>query len=501
MRALAFFIDGENWWEVKDRALGLLRQDPTVHARVRAGAVLPSGDDTTSVSYSEHRGSTGRRMLRHTRRAASGREAALLHRLIETVKIEAGSKPRPSDLLLSPYDCLSIGPLTPAQANSLIADEKLRSGARLLLQFDPNSAIHRLYLWDRLIFKAFVSDGRIYEEYEDTPEVFSDIENQVFFEVDTEYQREGRTDGYFWTFGDLVAYEHGLVPPPLPDDFPKLPLRIKELTARSPTVRVARSMPSDGPLRISAIDDGERPAVAAMPGPEKQFPDPSVVVRKVEDYCLSPRFDKHIGFAVAGYAKWRADDGYVLSSMLCSALLNEFPVLDPRVNADGSVQFSVPIALPKRLGGYARVLSSWYFTESHEPRLATAYVVDSDAFAEVAIPIALPRAGAGNHVDLAQEVVHNALEFSASHKADGMWAAGGLWIRHDHPASKAFAASLRAGPDSRARAGYTRRELGGPVTLWALGSGDTTEMEARLRYVQASLGMLGIRSHVELRID
>lgn len=75
---------------------------------------------------------------------------------------------------------------------------------------------------------------------------------------------------------------------------------------------------------------------------------------------------------------------------------------------------------------------------------------------------------------------------------------GWLWIRHDHPRSKAFAKWVRTSGSSGV---FERKRYGGRVTQRSLGHADAETMEAELTHAQIALLMLNIRSHKELYWD
>jgi hypothetical protein len=102
----------------------------------------------------------------------------------------------------------------------------------------------------------------------------------------------------------------------------------------------------------------------------------------------------------------------------------------------------VKVALPGRRGGFVPLNTAWVFDELANPTLATAFV-EGRSGGELAATMHLSRAAFASLQTLYEWVSVQSMQYAEQRRSDGAPAAGWVWIRHDHPLSKTFAAYIR----------------------------------------------------------
>ena len=324
--------------------------------------------------------------------------------------------------------------------------------------------------------------------------ILTDVEDfpldEIFDEKLLRWRRSRKpwppADGFFFSYDDAVFPEEAFEFVEIPQD---LILSPGPKPLRSPIERVLDRLGAAPVTRISSQDDPDVPGQYQAPYPHIQYPDVALIQRKVRDYCLRHgHFErKWEGFAAHGWDESHPDHSLQMASLLASALLLPFEPLEPRVTADGSIQFSALIALPSFVHGYAPVMTAWVARQDAAIQLATAFVVSPD---DAALDPTFPfEPGA----TLAwSEVVSAAVRYGELAGYDGVSAQSRLFISRHGPGNALSRALVQAG---HSHGEFRRAAIGGRCVLAPIGPGSGWVQAGRTTaHAQISLGLRGVLS-------
>ena len=389
-RGLAAFTPAEVWGEAKKAILLTLREDVDLQITVRGGVPFPLGSEVAEASFGEYEDGEGRRLQSYRQQYVSRMQIILFNEMLRTAmpdKSGLGAQ----DVILGEHDCLSIAPLNSSKLQRLKAALEKVSPKIMFFEYDATNELHLLFFWRRLVDTGLVDHGKVFVPYEDGADQLVIVDGRLEFVVPEGHPRDSSYDGFFSAGVGEIIFETGLkspnAPPPLTSGRLSREVGLL-LSSQAPAVRVADQLVGSRTLRISKMDDPTAAAIAATPAPGHRFPDLHQVVAKLQGYCLSPEYDKSIGFLEHGYGSSN-EDAIRLAGLLCSALMNDFPVLEARPNSDGSVQYTVPIAVRAPRGSTMFLTTSWIHSKDSSPRLSTGFIASSRAYSAWGFPQSL----------------------------------------------------------------------------------------------------------------
>ena len=514
---LAVFVKTDGYFDVLDKIYALLPRTESdwTGSYIRTGTLPFLADERVGAKYSEYISGLGRTMQAETyqvRMASERHLRALLLSSLDAVFIH--SEFSSSSMLSVDFECISINNVSQAFKHEILTVVSAIDSMLAVFQFDGTSSLILDYVWEPLVLKAVAINGEFLTTMDYPPEPYELGKTPAgtsFISLGaapkfSHPSETGRVHVQFDQYAPLV--EERLLEHTLPPKFNStnhdrsLPTQPAVMgTPSGIAIAALRYVTSKKP---SAMDDGGAEGYAVSPSEEFQFPDPSVVERKVRDYCLAVGHEsgKWKGFAKAGYEIARIGDAELLTSAFCSALFTGFVTHDSRTTADGSVQFTVDVLLPARRsgkeGGFVPATTAWILSQSKPISLSTAYV--SGVKGELNPTQSLTAASFQVPEILWNEVRGRALEYGLRVRGSEYQVRGWLWIASHQPCRMDFIDYIRA----EVPVGITRR-MGGntylQVVIPGMAVSGATQMYGTLRQAQILLGIGGVHSRIGVYAD
>lgn len=499
-----FFIR-DTYADAREELLTTLQSQRWIgtHARIKGGTIMTTAGRVVAATYSKYAETVGRRVTSQTVSVAIDEEVRRRADLIGSLAVH-----REDEFALNladpirTLDCISVSDL-PESAYVALADELLTNGlVEAAASWACDAELPRLYLWDRLPLTAVLSAGVLLTSVEDGPAGFGEDEHGRPFVIPASpLTGRDQARGQFYEYGGIIPEKRfaGLF---LPTDLPTARRDSSTVQHRqlSPVLTALRALGDTSTRRISPRDDRSVPGWTRLPPTAQQFPDFERVLGKVRTYCLNPTQTdrKWGGFASAGYSLARRGDAELLSHLLCGALLGPFEPRDTRVTADGAVQFSVNVLLPRRDRGYATVTTAWFAKADQPLSLGTAFISAVTGSCARG-PVLTGAAMDGDWNVLLDEVTRLSSDYGRSIRDSPLSAKGHLVISHDNPRSRSFALWARRNAASTTSTRVANR----PVTLLVLPLGILGEslIYGAYRMAVTLLGFAGVDARAVVVLD
>jgi hypothetical protein len=482
---LLFDLDGGDYYGVmNDLVIALQAEGASV--RIKGGGLLEVEGARRRIQMSPYDPTRGRRL----ESSAVGRDVATtrvrFQEMLATAhKLYVSPDFTPEILLWNRPECISISDVDDRIAQE-VTEIARRSGMLMAsLRWREDDAVAGEHLWRWLVLTRIVTGGLILTDFEEFPL------DEIFDDVLLRWRRSRDpwppADGFFFSYDSIVYpeedYEHLEIPPDLV---------LSEATAplRTPVERVLDRAGHSEVLRISQRDDPGAPATYAAPYPHLQFPDVSLIERKVREYCLNPAHPerKCEGFAAHGWDLRHPAHSTQLASLLASALLLQFTPHDVRATADGSIQFGVHVALPSFRQGYAAVQTAWVASAGSPIRLASAFVASPLRDGNLDPTFAFEPSSERSWRDIVEE----ATRFGAQAADDGVTAQARLYISRRGLGNALTRQLVR---DGESEGEYRRAAIGGRSILVPVGTRCGWVQAGRTAsHAQISLGLTGVLS-------
>ncbi len=437
------------------------------------------------VTMSEYEPNRGRRLQSSSHSRDTATAAAQFGSMLDDAQpIYVSPTFSRSMLLHNRPECISISQVDQSLLGSLQSIVESLGMLMVSLEWLPTNALAGQYLWRSLILTRVVASGLILADFEEFPL------NEIFDEEGLRWRRSRDpwppADGFFFSYEDDVYPEQLFEQLAIPPD---LVLPSPAMSLRSPIERVLGRVGSSPVHRISSRDDPMRPGTYVTPYPHLQYPDVARVTQKVRDYCLRRGHPerKWEGFAAHGWDGTHPTHAIKLASLLSSALLLPFEPLDPRVTADGAIQFGAMIAVPSFRHGYAPVMTAWVATPGAPIQLASAFVVSSNDVALDPTLAFTPHEAVDWH-----EIVRAAIEFGDEAVYDGVTAQARVFVSRQGRGKELSRALVASG---QSHGDFRRAPLGGRCVLSPIGGGQGWVQAGRTSaYAQVALGLRGVLS-------
>lgn len=389
MYGVGIFLPSNAWPIAKSEITSFLSQDPDLAVYLKGGSVLPIGSEVSEIEFGPHEQQSGRRLKQYSQNVNSAKQLLLLEEAFSTAYFTP-HVPTAHEVILGPNDCLSVAPISLELMDQLLNYIK-RKGIvyQVAIQWDTQNLLHKRFFWDILIATNFVASGIIFDQFEDGPTEFATKDDEIRFVPDKSYGVPPNRNWFFSAPYSKILLEYDAPPVHIPEELTTGSISIwasNLIQKSSPAERIISTLISGRTKRISPIDDPRENASAHIAPPGRRFPDLRKVENKLFNYSLSNDHEKLIGFLQFGFGFAPRADSLTLAGDFCSALIEDFLIVDPRVNADGSIQFTAPVAMISPYGNVLRMNTSWVLSESDAPYLSTAFVVGRDAYPEWSTP-------------------------------------------------------------------------------------------------------------------
>ncbi|KAB1141590.1 hypothetical protein F6X68_21535 [Micromonospora sp. AMSO12t] len=491
-------------WEAKrilSKLVNLSTDGDALNFRVKAGLLMPLGSRLNSVGYSARVGGE-RHLERHELVTPYQVELEAKGHLFRCLEFAHRSQSFTVESMVGvSYYCLAFS----STSLDLVREAASQAGSHdvvAIAGFPADDFLCFTALWDWLLLAYIVVQGFVLEAIQETVADFGLSQEGLNDYAWSPGERPWNSPGFFSNeFEGHVLLERRLSELPLPPDLSATKLFRRKKVA-SPARIALRQLPGEID-KINRRDDPERPGHFELDEPLWQWPDPEQAYRKIEDYCLKVGHPerKWEGFARIGFLSHYGDGRY-LAYLLCSALLcSDFTAYDMKVSADGTLEFSVNVMVACRTGEFRNIWTAWNAKPGRPIALSSAYVSPPGGRV-CSKPLSPPGriSESASWDDRYAWVEGAARKYGNAVSGEGLCAVGWLWLPHDDSATKSFAAWCRR---NKGQFTFKRKKYGGMVTQLNLELTflSMEQIVASLRMAQACLGMLGVRSIVDVRYD
>ncbi len=472
--------------------IALLLQANSGEARVKAGALLEHEGGLSFVETTPFEEGFGRRRKRSSKeRDLASTRAMILHVLEQGGLIYTVPNFEISMLAWNGSECISISDVGDQLVSEIMELAKKSGMLILALRWQPHDSILALNLWRRLILTRVITHGEILRSYEEYP--LDEIYDESKMRWRPSRPPWAPATGYFFSYDEDIypddSHDTLVMPSDLVETQSPSPIR-------SPIQRALANVGHAPVLRISGQDVPEANAVFRTPEPHLQFPDVAAVERKIREYCLNQSHPcrKWTGFYRHGWDGSHPLHNIQLAALLSSALFSSFEPIEPRVTADGALQFGTKLAVPSLASGYMQVEASWVAKQGKPLELATAFVVGNQGEPlDPTFPF-VP----GSQLSW-ESIVHESLEFGREAPQDNSRAFAGVFISRNGEGNKLSKELVKAG---KAHGGFKRAKLGGRCVIAHFGGTQGWVQASRASaFTQVLLGLNGVLSLQETLVD
>ena len=497
VHGISIFVPSSDWPATKCIITSSLARFQDLSIWVRGGAVLPIGSEISEIEFGPHEQGEGRRLKRYSQTTNSAKQLKLFEAALSTATAKP-SKPTAREIILGQNDCISIAPVSQSWVDSILDQlESQKLDFQVAIQWDTRNILHKRFFWDILISINLVVDGIIFDQFEDGPTEFLTKDGSLRFVPEETYGKPPDRNWFFTGSKTEVIFEYDAPAARIPQELESetISSRVTNLIQKTSSAeRIASALVSSRTKRISPMDASESNATTNTARPGNRFPELRMVEEKLLDYSLSEAHNKRPGFLRHGLGFSPERDAHKLAGDICSSLLQDFPVIDARANADGTAQFTAPFAMIAPFGDVLRLNTSWVISETQAPYLATAFVVSEDAYPEWTSPPPIPIDPLESLRDRILTAFERAIEFSDGFISDYLPA---KWTVLDRNRTGTIVAILQESLLSHDHP----RDL--PLAINSICRnkcevfGDPSFVEALLRYAQYELARQSIQLDLE----